>query len=332
LNSEALKISSIYALAGSIWIYGSGRLAARINMMHYQELETYKGLFFIATTAALLFLLLKYFYRDQRQRIRQLEERELALGLSEKRYRMLFEHGPLPKWIFDVETLRFLDVNEEAVHHYGYSKEQFLRMTVKDVRPEKDSRYFEEFFREINKRNLDSFTTKVRHQTASGEIIEVEVHSNAIEYQGRKAKLVTVNDVTKREEYIKEIEQRNRILKDISWVQSHVVRSPLSSLMGFAALLKDEKLSDEDHDYVLNGILEAAGKLDRVIKEIVATLDRPESGDFQPMLTEADVRSMFGGFKTQHLREYLNQYLGTEKYQLCQFISDELKRRPDRAF
>src|SRR5690242_18321331 len=60
---------------------------------------------------------------------------EESLRESETRYRILFERSPLPKWLYDVESLRFLAVNDAAVQHYGYSREEFLQMSIKDIRP-----------------------------------------------------------------------------------------------------------------------------------------------------------------------------------------------------
>src|SRR5947209_659186 len=63
---------------------------------------------------------------------------EESLRNSEARYRLLFESNPVPMWVYDRETLSFLAVNEAATHHYGYSREEFLSMTIKDVRPPED--------------------------------------------------------------------------------------------------------------------------------------------------------------------------------------------------
>src|ERR1051326_9574160 len=63
---------------------------------------------------------------------------EEALRESEEHYRSLFENNPLPMWVYDLETLAFLAVNDAAVHHYGYSREEFLSMTIKDIRPSED--------------------------------------------------------------------------------------------------------------------------------------------------------------------------------------------------
>jgi len=65
----------------------------------------------------------------------QEQQAEDALKASEERYRMMFEANPHPMWVYDQETLDFLAVNEAATAHYGYSREEFLRMTIKDIRP-----------------------------------------------------------------------------------------------------------------------------------------------------------------------------------------------------
>jgi len=57
---------------------------------------------------------------------------------SEGHYQLLFEHNPLPMWVYDPATLRFLTVNEAAIRHYGYSRKEFLEMTLKDIRPKED--------------------------------------------------------------------------------------------------------------------------------------------------------------------------------------------------
>ena len=75
--------------------------------------------------------------RSELERDRKMAEAELRA--SEERYRFLFESNPLPMWVCDLETLRFLAVNETAVMHYGYSEDEFLAMTIRDIRPSADS-------------------------------------------------------------------------------------------------------------------------------------------------------------------------------------------------
>src|SRR5262249_13910625 len=68
----------------------------------------------------------------------QCQTTDEVLRDSEQRYRMLFEENPHPTWVFDVETLRILDVNGAAIRNYGYSREEFLTLTIEDIRPPED--------------------------------------------------------------------------------------------------------------------------------------------------------------------------------------------------
>lgn len=121
---------------------------------------------------------------------------EEALKESESRYRFLFDYNPLSMWVYDLDTLAFLDVNEAAISNYGYSREEFLKMTLKDIRPAEDVPIL-----------LDDVqhTTFIlnnagiwRHKTKSGEIIFVEIISHKINISNREARLVVANNVTNR--------------------------------------------------------------------------------------------------------------------------------------
>jgi PAS domain S-box-containing protein len=61
-----------------------------------------------------------------------------TLAAYEEQYRILFDHNPNPMWVYDLETLRFLAVNDAAVYHYGYSRDEFFGMTIRDIRPPED--------------------------------------------------------------------------------------------------------------------------------------------------------------------------------------------------
>lgn len=72
---------------------------------------------------------------DEYLRLVERKRAEDARRESEGRYRILFECGPQPMWVYDLETFRFLAVNDAAVRHYGYTREEFLSITIKDIRP-----------------------------------------------------------------------------------------------------------------------------------------------------------------------------------------------------
>jgi len=122
---------------------------------------------------------------------------EEALRESEASFRLLFEHNPMPTWVFDLETLQFLQVNEAAVKHYGYSREEFLQMKVSDIRPPEDVPRLLEMVR--NDRPALLAPGQWRHRLKDGRVVNVEVISHRLELGGREVALVVAQDVTERQ-------------------------------------------------------------------------------------------------------------------------------------
>ena len=106
---------------------------------------------------------------------------------TEEGYRLLFESNPQPMWIYDRDTLAFLAVNNAAVHDYGYSLNEFLSMTIKDIRPPEDVPLLLEKVASV-KPGMNS--TSTRHFKKDGSLIEVEIVSHTLQYAGRRAELV----------------------------------------------------------------------------------------------------------------------------------------------
>ena len=131
--------------------------------------------------------------RDVSDRIRVLD----ALRTSEERYRLLFDASPQAMWVFDAESLRFLAVNDAAVKRYGYAREEFLRMTILDIRPPEDLPGLQERLQRLTD-GAPPTANVWRHRKANGELIDVEVTSHALDLSGRKARLVVSIDVTER--------------------------------------------------------------------------------------------------------------------------------------
>jgi two-component system cell cycle sensor histidine kinase/response regulator CckA len=128
---------------------------------------------------------------------------------SEERYRLLFETNPLPSWVFDRETLQILAVNDAAVEHYGYPRDEFLRLTIRDLRPPDDIPLIEQRVRDAPSGPHSAGTW--RHHKRDGTEILVEVSAHALTYAGRPAELVVVHDVTEQRrasEAIREREER----------------------------------------------------------------------------------------------------------------------------
>ena len=135
-----------------------------------------------------------------------------ALEDSELRYRMLFDIHPHPMWVVESRTLRFLAVNQAAVNHYGYSREEFLAMTAEQLRYPEDIAQLLHDFQDQSR----SYMQRVaRHRKKDGEEIDVEIVSFNLEFDGKPARLGVINDVTKRlksEAQARELEQRYKDL------------------------------------------------------------------------------------------------------------------------
>src|SRR5213593_3024748 len=106
----------------------------------------------------------------------------------------LFDLIPLPAWIFDTSTLRFLSVNDAAVARYGFSRDEFLRMTILEIRPPAEEQVVLENI--ARRSTAPSFRIRVRHRTRSGEVFQVEVVSRSLVFEGRPAHFVVAIDMS----------------------------------------------------------------------------------------------------------------------------------------
>ncbi len=116
---------------------------------------------------------------------------------SEDRYRMLFDANPLPMWVYDAETLAFVAVNEAAVRHYGYSREEFLGMRILDIRPAED---IPAVLADVKSEGGPGspLPNTWRHKRKDGTLIDVEITAGRITFEGRRSALVMINDVSER--------------------------------------------------------------------------------------------------------------------------------------
>jgi PAS domain S-box-containing protein len=133
---------------------------------------------------------------------------------QEGRYRMLFEHSPLPMWVVDVRTLRFLGVNEAALRLYGYERAAFLAMSVADLRiPAQGHEPFVEFLRRAGGAvNRGTF----HHLKNDGEAMDIDAIGHLVVWRGRPARLVVLNDITERKRTQQDLERSQVRLRALS--------------------------------------------------------------------------------------------------------------------
>ena len=150
---------------------------------------------------------------DRKRAEEELFRAQRELAESEKQYRLLFDANPNPMWVFDRLTLRFLTVNDAAVRHYGYSVDEFLSMTVRDIRPKEE---VARFLADLGADHTRLSTRELwKHQKKDGTIIDVEITSQTITFRTVEAELVLAHDVTEQkrtQEALKRSEENHRML------------------------------------------------------------------------------------------------------------------------
>ncbi|MEO6905430.1 MAG: PAS domain S-box protein, partial [Ginsengibacter sp.] len=127
---------------------------------------------------------------ERKKRIHQLKE-------SEKRYSELFRLNPQPIWIYDLETYKFVQVNKAAIDLYGYTEEEFLKMSILDIRPAEDVPLVKKSITNRSE-NESGYRGKFRHFTKAGKLLVVEIQSNFVVFKDRKYRLVIISDITEK--------------------------------------------------------------------------------------------------------------------------------------
>jgi hypothetical protein len=188
--------------------------------------------------------------------VKELQRQKTSLESTERRYRAQFEASPQPMWVFDANTLEFLVVNDAAVAHYGYSREEFAQMTLADIHPAADVPLALPDYEKTNSGPRDALFE--RHRRKSGDIICVEVATHTLDWDGRPARVAIIYDVTSREtakqawqrlnqtleekvaQRTRELELANEDLEAFSSSVSHDLRGPLHIIDGFCAALLEK--------------------------------------------------------------------------------------------
>jgi hypothetical protein len=206
---------------------------------------------------------------------RELGERSaLAIGAgrvfheareADRRYRLLFEANPQPMWVFDAETLEFLAVNDAAIQHYGYSREEFLSMNIMDIRPAEDAPGLP-MAAQPNGRQDAAFT---RHQRNDGTVMDVELVSHELEMDGRRARLVLATDISDRartraalhdsEEQLRQAQRLDAVGRLADGV-AHDFNNILTTIRGFGDMLFRQMAEDDPRRADADQIRKAADR------------------------------------------------------------------------
>ncbi len=155
------------------------------------------------------------------------------------------------------------------MEQYGYSRNEFLAMTINDIENVAETIQISEKETRLFSSQTLYYPLLKKHTKKNRELITVNIQSNPIAYKDSVACLVLANDVSKNLEHIQAIEEQNSKLKEIAWIQSHVVRAPLARMMGLINLMTENLVTEEEKAECLKHLYTSSYELDGIIKQIV---------------------------------------------------------------
>jgi len=232
-----VRISVIYLIISFIWITISDTILflfrGIINGNYLQAISSGKGLLFVLVTSILLWYLIK---RNNKR-----------LAESEKQYRLMYEDSPIPNWIYDLETLQFLSVNESAIEHYGYTLEQFLSMTILDIRPPDDHGKVLEALGAVSSNVKRSGTWT--HCKADGTLLYVNINSQQVIFENKACVMVVVQDISESIIYEKKLTSLNQDLLQEKLKLSETQQ--IAKVGGWEYYLDNQELIWSDEMYII---------------------------------------------------------------------------------
>lgn len=217
-----------------------------------------------------------------------------------ERYGMLFGSNPQPMWVFDVETLRFLEVNEAAVSHYGYTRDEFLSMTIMELLPAEDVPSLPHGLERKGGSRADVALTQ--HQRKDGTVIEMELVSHEMELDGRRARLVLATDISERTRTRAALHQSEEQLRQVQRMDAagrlaggvaHDFNNLLTTIRGFSDLLLRDLPEDDRKRKDVVQIRKAADR-GAVLTRQLLSFGRPQSAEPRPIELNGVVTSMQG--------------------------------------
>lgn len=300
MRNGKFRIPLIYVVIGLLWVTFSNIGILSITDRTSSELIRFlifgKGFIFILITGFLLYLLIA---REQRKNDR-----------SERQYRDIYEGNPNPIWFYDQLTFKFVSVNDAAIANYGYSRKEFLSMTIMDIRPAEDA--------EKVKLSSNSMLADLResagwrHLKKDGSLLYVTISSHKTRLDSKDVVMVMARDTTEKFLYEQQLQQVNAELTEQkaqlnkNYVrQEHILNSITES---FFTLDKNHFVTNANENFYLVTGLDSS-VLGRKWEEIF-----PESQD---SVVYGQVENAINSKKTVKLQTFskiLNKWLALSVY------------------
>ena len=292
IKRETARLFAKYAVTSLVPVLALGAILSAQRPDHL-----YLGLA-IGLTAlylALLALTTSVRLRLHRQRALNAHQAEQMLA-AELQYRLLFEHNPQPMLAYARDTLAIVAVSNAMVARYGYTREELLTMTIRDLAPPEDLDELDAYVATAGKGARRGLVSRPwRHRYKDGTIIDAEITSDDCELDGRACRIVLSQDVTERNAAIAELAGARDQAVEASKVKSaflanvsHEIRTPMNGVIGMNELLLDTALDVQQRTYA-EQVARSGEQMMMVINDIL-DLSKIEAGRFELDITDFDLR------------------------------------------
>jgi len=253
MNRSGLKIVLTYFFIGIAWIFISDHLLNWIypdNELIYGQLI--KGSFFVVVTSIFLY---KFISREN-----------MRILASKQQYKRMFDENPIPMWIYEPDTGKIIAVNYSALSSYDYTKDEFLKLGIRDLIPSgiSDLNTFEESV-------IAKFAKKgvSLHKKKGNKLFFVQAKSDDTIFENRACKLVMAMDLHNLFVAESKIHLQNEKLKEIAFIQSHEIRRPIANIIGLTSLFKQQNTPPENTKEIIDKLHTVSIELDQQIKLVV---------------------------------------------------------------
>lgn len=196
--------------------------------------------------------------------------------ISEEKYKLLFNYSPIPKWLYALDTLEILDVNEIALKNYGYSREEFLNLTIKEIRPKEDIKELIKSRKKFNDRKGIVHFGNFTHLKKDGTAIKVEISGNRFSFKGRDCLMVVCIDITEKE---------NALLKLKDNEEKLIAAQNIAKVGYFKVDLKNHHIFWSDKLYEVWGVDKKNFKV--TFQNFFSTIHADDAKQFEEVRTKA---------------------------------------------
>jgi PAS domain S-box-containing protein len=197
------------------------------------------------------------------------EAHQRALEQSEEKYRLLFTENPFPMWVYDSKTLKFITVNQAAQNHYGFTLDEFTKMTAKDILPPDDVPAFVDELGKVPHGTPSRRTC--RHRRKDGKVIEVEECGADLSHHGGAARLILITDLTEQRRLEEQFRQSQKMeaIGQLAGGVAHDFNNLLTVISGNADLIQ-RSLTDPDQKQALNQVMAASKQAAGLTRQLLA--------------------------------------------------------------